>query len=254
MWNDKLQQTANQMIARYRAIDPAALTALVPDPAVVMAASPRGYARPLRSERRRSALTTGHQQRKAAVLARRASQTVREITELPGRRVMFPCEYPPCPGCASEHVIRAGVTRGEQRYRCRECNRTYYGDVKLVVHRHGIALRCHRCGTAGTQRGAEPRPHSGLTGWCPQCRRVFTQGGRRHLDDSLVVLLNRIKELGLPPDVRDEVYAQAALDVLEGRGYTFDIPLDARAGFARARGGFGSGSDHPVFAAGGIAG
>jgi len=30
-----------------------------------------------------------------------------------------------CPHCASEHVIRHGQANGLQRYRCRECSKTF---------------------------------------------------------------------------------------------------------------------------------
>lgn len=231
---------------RYRALELKALARLVPDPDTVFV--PHAKSNPIRSPRRYQALVAGHIKRKAEILARRSEYDEVDVAVPAGRKaILFPYEYPSCPKCGCEETIRAGHMRGEQRYRCKNCNATFNGKVKLRVRFESVRLTCHRCGyNKCTLRRVGGRAHSGLKAHCPDCGQTFTQGGRRHLDGTLVILTQRIRELNLPPQIRDELYVQACLDVLEGRGYTFDIELDVKAAMGRANGPWGQGSDHPA--------
>lgn len=203
--------------------------------------------KPIKSSRRRQALIDEHVRRKTAAITRRANQHIIEVDLPPGRRLLFPFKYPPCPRCQSEHVIRGGMHRGEQRYRCLKCRRSFYGNVRLLICHHDVQLVCHRCGSPGTSRGSAQRPRSGLVGWCSVCSKRFTQGGPRQLDLGMAVLIERVHAQGAPPDVHEELFAQACLDVLEGFGYPWNVLLNVKAAFRRARGGWGLGSDHPEY-------
>lgn len=187
--------------------------------------------KPIKSTRRLQALLD-NERRRALARARRERRETQEanvvdVAVLPGKvRRIDMSVYPQCPHCGGQS-IRAGVWKGEQRFRCKACNRTYYTDVVIRAVDADITLVCCRCGGGRCAfRGAAGRAGSGIMGRCHDCNKNFTQGGRYHLDHTLALLVQRIQALAVPPDLRAEVYAQAAINVLQGIGYTWNIPLD----------------------------
>lgn len=178
-----------------------------------------------------------HQLRKQRAIERRGAREVVELAQvLPhqrGRRAGsrdFPFDYPDCPRCGSDAVIRAGFAYGEQRFRCRRCRSSFYGHLLMIRNARLFGLRCHRCGgeqVRGISRSQ--RCYSGWIGYCLVCRKRFTQGGRHHLDNTMCLLLQRVQALELPRDVAEEAYQQACLAVLQGYAYTWNVQLDVAA-------------------------
>lgn len=205
--------------------------------------------KPIRSQRRLNALLDNEHRRaaQAARAARRAAQqanAVDVVTTL-GRVPKQPVPYPECPHCHGES-IRAGKVDGEQRYRCKSCRRTYYLEALIRPVDAGVTLSCYRCGSEACDfKGAGGRPGSGLVGWCRECGKRFTQGGREHLERTGVLLIQRLRALKLDMDLYADVHAQAAADILQGIGYTWNVPLDVPAARKRLYKGFGeAGSTH----------
>lgn len=198
--------------------------------------------KPIRSQRRLNALLDNENRRavQAARKARRATQDANavEVVTIRGRVPKQPMAYPQCPHCKGDSM-RAGKVDGEQRYRCKTCRRTYYLEIAIRPVDAGVTLSCYRCGsTACAFHGAGARPGSGLVGFCNVCRKRFTQGGREHLERTQVLLLDRLKEARLGLEIFSDVYAQAVADVLQGIGYTWNVPLDVPASKARLYKGF----------------
>lgn len=155
-------------------------------------------------------------------------------------------EYPrACPHCKNTEVIRAGVARDAQRFRCRACDRTFGQSAKALPIRW--RLMCHRCGSFDTHN-AGPGKSGGRQGYCHLCRLRFTQGGREELDRNGLLLKMRIEMLRLPKDVAAEMQQQAYLDVLEGKGYCWSVELCTPDAWKNTRGEYGeAGSDHPMY-------
>lgn len=226
------------------------IPALPPElPGAFPSSEPRKLASPFRSPRYRG-LYAEHQRRKEAALKRRESLREVAIVETPiprqgkGRLVgsrNFPFDYPPCPHCDSPSVIRAGIHKGEQRFRCRSCTRSFGGNMKIVRKAREFEVRCHRCGGLDTRGiSTSQRAYSGWIGYCNVCRKRFTQGGRHHLDNTMCLLLQRVKALGLPRPLEEAVYQQACLEVLQGFAYTWNVRLDVPRAKAEVLGEFQS--------------
>jgi transposase-like protein len=161
--------------------------------------------------------------------------------------------YPACVSCNSTNVIRAGFTHiGKeqqpiQRYRCRDCRRSYNGaGFRIVDHGMDFELTCYRCGHENClNRG--PGSGGGRTGYCVSCRARFTQGGRDDLARYHLLLEKRLQETGWPKDVQVEALQLACVDVLKGAGYCWNVLLRKTDAFRLSRGEWGQrGSDHPV--------
>jgi hypothetical protein len=205
--------------------------------------SPKGPGRkPIKSARRLQALLD-NEYRKEAARKRKARREAAEagaieVVLVPGgkgRKLKDRSVYPVCPHCGGES-IRAGVHDGEQRYRCVACRRTYYGEAAIRPVDAGITLICCRCGGGNTKfKGAAQRAGSGIVGHCLDCGKRFTQGGRHHLDTTLAVLVGRIQREITDAELRAEVYGETAVRVLQGIGYTWNIPLDIAGARQRLR-------------------
>jgi transposase-like protein len=217
-------------------------------------AKPGKVRKPIKSARRLQALLDNEHRREVA-RKRRARREAQQANAVdvpvlvagPGRR-MPRDGYPDCPHCGGDS-IRAGVHKGEQRFRCKACNRTYYSEAALRPVDAGITLVCCRCGGGNCAfRGAAGRAGSGIMGRCHDCQKNFTQGGRHHLDTTLALLIRRLQALDVGPHVRAEVYAHAAVAVLQGVGYTWSVPLDVAGANQRlGKETWGDrGSEHPA--------
>ncbi len=150
-------------------------------------------------------------------------------------------DYPDkCPYCSSLRIASAGSCRGKRRYRCKGCSKTFY-EVGISVPKDS-GLICHRCGS-GRVSSIGHGFTGGRRGYCPSCKRKFTQGGREELDRSGLLLQARIDLISVPDDVKSEIIQQAYIDVLEGRGYCWSVELDQRRAWKAARGDSWMGSD-----------
>lgn len=137
--------------------------------------------------------------------------------------VYFPSE---CPHCFKTEIVRAGIARNVQRYRCRKCQRTFssvFNGGRELKERW--QLMCYRCGGFNTWNEAGGNA-GGRKGQCHDCKKRFVQGGKEELDRYGLVLKMRVDLLSVTNDVRAEVYQQAVLAVLEGRGYCWNVQLD----------------------------
>jgi uncharacterized CHY-type Zn-finger protein len=235
------------------------LNKLAAPPSVVFSARPVvGVRKPIKSQRRLEALLINpyrkEQSQRRLLRLERQKQNQQIIPVIKGGKgrpvgkIHHLGIYPVCPKCAADtSVIRAGFAKGEQRYRCRTCKRTFYSDSVLQLVEADIQVVCHRCGTLGRTIGYSARPASGLVGFCPNCKRRFTQGGRHHLDNTLILLIQRIREARYTDDLRDEIYANASLKVLVGHAYTWNVPLDHTLAYETLGITWGKGSAHPEY-------
>lgn len=77
------------------------------------------------------------------------------------------------------------------------------------------------------------------------------QGGRKALDLGQAFLWSRVRAIAKAEDVAAELFQHAASEIMEGKGYPWDIPLNVSQALKRARGpGYGDeawGSDHRIF-------
>lgn len=144
-----------------------------------------------------------------------------------------------CPRCLDDNnTLRKGVTlRGKQRHRCLRCRHYFIGD-KVKSPPKGSTqsgLMCYWCGgsNAVNQGGIES---GGKCGYCRDCKKYFTQGGKFDLERYHLLLSDRINKLGVPRDVARELFQIASLDVLLGVGYCWTVPLNTRAAWKTARG------------------
>jgi hypothetical protein len=142
--------------------------------------------------------------------------------------------YPLCPRCNGSNVIRRGVPKGLQQYRCNDCNRNFAGRGVRLQEPATVKLICYRCGGVGTNMG--PSPDSGRTGYCPPCRKRFIQGGRNKLAKYHLLLERRANELKLPDEVKAEVLQMAYRDVIEGAGYCWTVEFRTKEAWRNARG------------------
>lgn len=199
-----------------------------------------------------SGLLAEHEKRKEQARDRRENATVVEVvardTPNPGKlgRTVgtqnFAFEFPDCPRCGASEVKRAGYDNGLQRFRCLVCKRSFGSNLKIVVKIDAFHITCHRCGGAGkylsrvSHTGRRTRA-GGIRAQCPFCQKTFTQGGPEHLERTLVLLLGRVEKeaAGVPPEVRAEVLQIASMDVLEGRAYTWNVPLNFTRAYANTR-------------------
>lgn len=186
---------------------------------------------------------------KQVATARAKRENVQHVVEIPvfngGRRALgrpigiesFSYEYPDCPRCQGHRIKRAGWAHGVQRYRCLECGRSFAPDYNNELREKPYHLTCYRCGGTGV-------PHAfkrykgrrfelgGVVGMCPHCGKRFIQGGPRHLEMSMCLLLARVDaevDARANPLLHAEVLQQAALDVLKGLAYVWNVPLDLAA-------------------------
>ena len=137
---------------------------------------------------------------------------------------------PQCLRCAG-NTVRAGFSSQtrKQLFRCvsPECLMVFT-DPEISGKRRKETpkgLICHRCQGAYTfyrKKGA----NGGLVGWCRDCKKEFTQGGRYDLKKNLLALENRIAELGVAKHIRDILLIRAKADVFAGLGYCRTVPLD----------------------------
>lgn len=227
------------------------------------------YTKQEAARRRKAALLEAHERRKEAAEQRRAALPVIETASKvqPGKMGRpagsrdFAFEYPLCPRCHSRHVKRAGFASSEsgrdereQRFKCLDCGRTFGNGVVIVDVPAAHSATCYRCGSAGTlvcfTRYVRRASAGGAIVYCPVCCKKVRQGGPNHLKLTMCVLLKRVNDLGVSDQlIRAEVLQQATLDVMEGRAYTWNVPLDVKAALRRAHGGSDTyaGSDHSAF-------
>lgn len=170
---------------------------------------------------------------------------------LPGQQ-----HYPACPHCngaTPAGTIRAGMTNGIQRYRCKWCRKTYSGPtIQFKLEPCDYVMICYHCGSTKTTRQGRGYndARSGRMALCNGCGRKFVQGGLKDYTKYHILLEKRIAELNLPDDVEAEVLQMAAEDVLTGKGYCWSVVLRTKAAWRNVRGEYGQrGSDHPVFRA-----
>lgn len=159
---------------------------------------------------------------------------------------------PRCPGAQQSNTIRAGLARGIQRYRCVLCRRTFSGgSIVFNVQPRDYRLICHHCGSDDTARlgsGIHNKRKTGQRGRCRRCGLKFVQGGTADLEKYHLLLASRIADMKLPEDVEMEVFQQAAVDVLQGKGYCWTVELKKQKAWKALRGEWNQrGSNHPVF-------
>lgn len=152
---------------------------------------------------------------------------------------------PPCIRCGSKRTRKGGVRDGKQKYRCMDCTRVYY-DLQRFKARPCV---CYRCGWKGEcvprRRKLKYKFH------CPVCRKYFTQGGPADLLKYRAHLDRRIEDLRLPKEVALELSSLAALAVMQGEGYCWNLDLKplVTAAWRNETGEYRQlGSEHPIFA------
>lgn len=192
-------------------------------------------------------LLKAHQKRKDAARERYEKATPVEITVAEKRKMGrspgskdFAFEYPDCPRCGANEVKRAGFDQGLQRFRCLACKRSFGSNLRVTVKVEPFHITCHRCGGTGTYIGrvthSQRRSRAGgIRAHCPHCVKTFTQGGPEHLERTLVILLERVEKCHEDPLIRAEILQIASVDVLEGRGYTWNVPLNYTQAYANTR-------------------
>jgi hypothetical protein len=157
-------------------------------------------------------------------------------------------DRPLCPRCDSNRIRKAGKPNGIQQFYCNECKRRFLIHLKLKADK--IPLICYRCGGSNTiSKGKAYRKSrnvgSGKNGICNDCKRGFTQGGRKEVERYRLVLENRIRDLVLPEDIAKEVLHMAVEDIIDGKGYCWNITLRVKEAYREIRGEFGQyGSSH----------
>lgn len=187
-------------------------------------------------------------------------KTIVEIhtgTSQKGRTIRDPSKrtgYPACPHCSNsrpEGTIRAGMSRGIQRYRCLQCRATYSGPTVTVrLEKQDYSMICYHCGSSKTERLGRSTNESrtGRVGRCLACSKTFIQGGLKDLQKYHLLLEKRVIDLGLPNDVEAEVLQTAYTDVLTGKGYCWTVELKTKEAWRNCRGEWGQrGSDDPAF-------
>lgn len=190
-----------------------------------------------RQKRRNAQTANARASLKRTYAARRKSlDAAAVIVELPesgkGRRDAIRAAMPLCKKCDSAQIVRAGVDKGVQRYRCKDCGVSFAGaPLKLHLVRCGQLL-CFRCGGVNCQGKGYNYQRGTRIGYCLDCRQYFRQGGRPDLQQYHLCLLERCKQAA---DGNDELatalFGLAAEDVLDGKGYCWNVELrikDAR--------------------------
>lgn len=160
---------------------------------------------------------------------------------------------PDCPQCgASERVKRAGFVyhaseERVQRWKCGACRVSFNGPGYRRKDRRKFNMICYRCGREHCKRFGVVNNGAGMTGYCPSCKRRFTQGGREDLVKYHLVLEKRVAELALAEAVKVELLQYAYQDVLEGFGYCWNVPLRVRDAKRAHFGEWREAGDHPVY-------
>lgn len=159
---------------------------------------------------------------------------------------------PECPHCGGYAIKRAGFSHHKdgvsvQRWKCGECGRSFNGPGFRIKDQRPINLVCYRCGRENCNSSGKVNSGAGRVGICPTCKRSFTQGGREDLTKYHLVLETRIREKNLPDKVERELLQLAYMDVLEGFGYCWNVPLRISDAKRLAYGEYKEVGEHSIF-------
>lgn len=256
MWNEKLEQRAAKMRARFERMAEALRTEA--EKQGIKTPGDQYVAARISKEARLAGLKKSWERKRAQGDAHRMSVIELEANNLQaGRTFRDPSKrtaYPPCPRCNGsrlEGTIRAGLARGIQRFRCLQCRGTFSGPTVVVkLEEQDYEMICYHCGSKNTKRQGRGsnETRTGRMGLCLSCDKKFVQGGVKDLQKYHLLLEKRIIELDLPEDVEAEVLQTATMDVLIGKGYCWSVELKTSDAFRNVRGEWGQrGSDHPKF-------
>lgn len=198
------------------------------------------------SEKQLAALERGRLKLKLEAEAFYSTAPTIELQWLPGhtKPTLLEADRPKCSKCGQ--LCRRFFCKNPKRFRfrCKSCKLTFYAWIK-ITQAPRPKIVCHRCGTP-----SDPSGRGKASGYCPTCKKQFTRGGRAHLDATYSLLLQRIRDMRLPPDVEAYATAEAVAKVLAGHAYTWDVEVKKRQCFEAVRGAFvESGSEHPVYRA-----
>jgi transposase-like protein len=134
-------------------------------------------------------------------------------------------DLPPCARCDSRLVRKDGIKRDRQHYWCGKCLRSFSEATKPAEP--PVLLLCYRCGSTDCRPRQRNRTNrGGLWALCLTCRRYFNQGGRTELNRNHIILRKRVDAVPTTAQIREELFQQAAVDVLDGKGYCWNVSLN----------------------------
>jgi hypothetical protein len=134
-------------------------------------------------------------------------------------------DLPPCARCDSRLVRKDGIKRDRQHYWCGKCLRSF--SEATEPDRLPVSLVCYRCGSKDCRlRQRNRNRRAGLCAMCLVCKKYFIQGGRTELDRNHLILRKRVDDVPTTSQIREELFQQAAIDVLAGRGYCWNVSLN----------------------------
>jgi len=152
-----------------------------------------------------------------------------------------------CPRCTGVAVKIGFTPKGTQRWLCenKRCKKKFVLNSKFS-HRT-FPLLCSRCRSKNVTSHQYGYRFGGWKGYCKVCKKHFTQGGKRELSRNIQILKDRVAATGYFPEAKEELFQQAYVDILRGKGYCDTVKLNRKQAVLMVNGTPGLGSDHPVF-------
>jgi len=234
MWNEKLQARADEM--KVREANARAAEAHLIEWRKAQAGSRKARINWLKRQKevekqnlRREARRERKNARKREIWA--AKRPSRKLA-LAGKNKSASLGYPPCPQCEQHNAKKNGFNRGKQRYQCRVCGAKFIETSD--IEREAILGTCFRCGRDDCRTWSAGKCRR--LGFCESCERTFTHGGSEDFERYHLLLKQRCRQEQLPADIEAEILQMATVDVLEGRGYCWNVELKIRDAWRAVRG------------------